>query len=158
MQTRRKFLRDCSVVAATASLVPAAALAQNQALRRPLPNGPGLEQFARLVKTSFTVRTGSGRIKLLLVEVSAFSAAVPNAEDARNEKFALWFHGPVQQPLEQDTYLFEHPRLGRQAIFIVPIGSLDPAHCIYEAIFDRPVNAAELAAQLARAPRRVQTN
>ncbi len=156
MQTRRKFLRDCSAVVATVSFVPSAALAQNRSARRAITNGPGLEQFARYMKTSFTVRLPSKTVKLVLVEANAFAAMTPASEDARNEKFSLLFRGPTRQPLEQDTYLFEHPRIGRLSIFIVPIGCMDTTHCYYEAIFDRPVNAAELAAQLARAPRRIQ--
>lgn len=156
MQTRRKFLRDCSWVAATASLVPPAALAQQHAAQMALAKGPGLEQFARQVNTSFRVRTELQPVKLTLVEASAFSSATPYSEDACNEKFSLLFRGSTQEPLEQDSYLFDHPRLGRHVIFIVPIGSQDTTYCHYEAIFNRPVNSAELARQLARAPQRIQ--
>jgi hypothetical protein len=156
MQTRRTFLRDCSLLAATASLVPATALAHNPASQLMVPDWPGFGQFARQVNTSFLLRDGLKTVRLLLVEASVFSAATPGSEAAGNEKFSLLFRGPAQLPLEQDTYLFEHPRIGRFSIFIVPIGCMDTTHCLYEAIFDRPVNAAELALQLARAPRRVQ--
>jgi len=156
MQTRRKFLRDCSLVAVTATLAPVAALAQNPASRIGAREWPGFEQFARQMNTPFFVRAGSQMVKLLLVEANTFSAASPDAEDAGNEKFSLLFRGPVQQPLEQDTYRFDHSHLGRLAIFIVPIGSLDQTHCHYEAIFDRPVDAAGLVLQLSLAPRRIQ--
>jgi len=156
MQTRRKFLRDCSIAAVTTSVIPSTALTQNHFARMTIANGPGLEQFARHLQTTFTARTSAMRVKLILVEAEAFTAATPNSEDARNEKFTLLFRGPTQQPLEQDNYLFEHPHLGRNAIFIVPIGCPDPAHCYYEAIFDRPINASELARQMANAPRRIQ--
>jgi hypothetical protein len=156
MQTRRKFLRDCSLVAVTATVAPLAALAQNPASRIGAQEWPGFEQFARQVNTPFFVRSGLQTVKLLLVEASPFSAASPDAEDAGNEKFSLQFRGPAQPPLEQDTYRLDHQRLGRLSIFIVPIGCLDTTHCHYEAIFDRPVDAAELALQLALAPRRVQ--
>lgn len=156
MQTRRKFLRDCSLAAVTASLAPVAAWAQNPAARMVVPEWPGFAQFARQVNTSFLVRAGFDTVRLLLVRANPFSAASPDAEDAGNEKFSLLFRGPAQKPLEQNTYRFDHPRLGRLSIFIVPIGSLDTTHCQYEAIFDRPVDAAQLAAQLALAPRRAQ--
>ena len=158
MQTRRKFLRDCSLAAVTASLAPAVALAQSRPGRMTGHEGTGYAQFAGQVNTPFFVRAGSQTVKLLLVEARPFSAASPDAPDAGNEKFSLQFRGPVQQPLAQDTYRFDHPRLGRLAIFIVPIGSLDPLRCHYEAIFDRPVNAVNLAALLARAPRRIQNS
>jgi hypothetical protein len=156
MQTRRKFLRDCSLVALTASLAPAAALAQNHAVGIAGPDWAGFEQFARQVNTLFLVRTGSITVKLLLIEAHTFSAASPASEDAGNEKFSLRFQGPVQPPLEQGTYQFDHSLLGHLSIFIVPVGNLELTHCYYEAIFDRPVDAAEFAAQLARAPRPVQ--
>jgi hypothetical protein len=156
MQKRRTFLRDCSLIAAAASLAPAAALARNPAARIAVPDLPGFEQFARQMNTSFALRDGSKTLKLLLVEASAFSAATPSSEASENEKFSLLFRGPAQFPLGQDTYAFEHPRIGRFSIFIVPIGCLDKTHCHYEAIFYRPVNPAELAMQLSRAPQRVQ--
>ena len=155
MQTRRKFLRDCSLAAAAASLGPAVAWGQNPAGRISAPDWPGLAQFAGQVNTSFLVRTGFDTVRLLLVRANPFSAASLDAEDAGNEKFSLLFRGPAQKPLEQNTYQFDHPRLGRLFIFIVPAGWLGTSYCFYGAIFDRPVNAAQLAAQLARAPRRV---
>lgn len=155
MQKRRTFLRDCSLIAAAASLVPAAALAHPPASRIAVPDGPGFGQFVRQVNTTFVLRDGSKTVRLLLVEASTFPAATPGSEASGNEKFSLLFHGPAQLPLDQNTYQFEHPRIGRFLIFIVPIGCLDTAYCLYEAIFDRPVNAAELAVQLSRAPRRV---
>jgi hypothetical protein len=156
MQTRRKFLRDCSLVAVTASLAPAAAMAQNPAPRTTGLTGPGFEQFARQVNTPFFVQAGSQIVKLLLVEASPFSAASPNAADAGFEKFLLRFRGPAVQPLEQDTYRFTHSRLDHVSIFIVPTGCLDETHCHYEAIFDRPAGRMELAVQISQAPRRVQ--
>jgi hypothetical protein len=154
MQTRRKFLRDCSLAAVAASFGPAAAWAQNPAGSIAAPDWPGFAQFARQVDTSFLVHAGFSTVKLRLVAATPFAAASPDAEDAGNEKFSLLFRGPAQRPLEQDTYQFNHPRLGRLSIFIVPTGWLDTTYCYYAAIFDRPVNAAQLAAQLARAPRR----
>jgi hypothetical protein len=155
MQTRRKFLRDCSLAAVTASLAPVAALA-HPGSRIAGRKEPGFGQFARQVNTPFLVQTGSQLVRLVLAGVAPFSAASPDAEDAGNEKFSLRFRGPVQQPLEQDMYQFDHRRLGRLEIFIVPIGSLDTTYCHYEAIFDRPVDAAGLALQLSLAPRRIQ--
>ena len=157
MQNRRQFLRDCSLAAA-ASLVPVAALAQSHARRVAGHDDPGFARFAGQLNTPFFVQAGTQTIKLLLVEASTFSSTSPDAEDAGNEKFYLLFRGPVQQPLEQNTYRFDHPHLGRFSIFIVPIGCLDASHCHYEAIFDRPVNAAAFAALLARAPRRIQNS
>jgi len=157
MQTRRKFLRDCSLAAVAASLGPSITWARNPAGGVAIPQAPGFAEFAREVNTFFRVQAGLNPVRLLLVQANPFWSATPDAEDAGNEKFTLRFRGPAQQPLEQDTYRFDHPRLGRLFIFIVPTGWRDTMHCHYADIFDRPVNTAQLAAQLARAPRRAQT-
>lgn len=157
MQTRRKFLRDCSLAASAAALVPAAALAHGPVPRIAGRVGPGFEQFARQVNTPFFVQAGPQLIQLVLVAANTFSAASPMAEDAGNEKFSLLFRGPVQQPLGQDTYRLDHRRLGRLEIFMVRIGCLDPTLCLYQAIFDRPVDPASFAAQTSGAPGRIPT-
>jgi hypothetical protein len=89
------------------------------------------------------------------VEAQRLPATAANAEDARNERFCLLFRGPAHQPLAQDTFLFEHPRFGPLAIFIVPtVCTEDAAHCYYEAVFNYPVRPADVLAQLSRAPQR----
>ena len=101
--------------------------------------GPG--DFARQLNTAFLVRPeGAAPVEIVLIEIRPLgsSTAAPHAEDADNEKFALLFRGPQGWPLSQDTYAFEHPRIGSFAMFIVPIGCLDQNHCYYEAIFNRP--------------------
>ena len=155
MQTRRKFLRNCSLAAFTASLAPAAVLA-HPGSRIAGRMEPGFEQFARQVNTPFFVQAGPQLVRLVLAGADTFAAASPDAEDAGNEKFSLRFRGPAQQPLEQDQYQFDHRHLGRLEMFIVPVGSLDQTHIHYAAIFDRPVDAAGLAVQLSLAPRRIQ--
>jgi hypothetical protein len=157
MQTRRKFLRDCSFAGIVASLGSAVIWARDPTWGMGLLQEPGFAEFAGQVNTFFRVQAGSNTIRLLLVEATPFSPATPDTADAGNEKFTLRFRGPARPPLAQDTYRFDHPRLGRPFIFIVPHGGLDTTHCYYEAIFDRPVNAAQLAVQLALAPRRAQT-
>ncbi len=85
-------------------------------------------------------------------------ATAANAEDARNERFCLLFRGPAHQPLAQNTYVFEHPRLGDLALFIVPIGSREGApYCYYEAVFNYPTRPVDLVAQLSLAPQRARS-
>jgi len=153
MQTRRLFLRDCTLVAATATIAPVSGWAVNRTARQWSPDASLLGGFAALVNTPFAVRTPSGLVNLFLVEVSPAHPSVPGAEDAGNERFSLFFRGPVGELLEQDTYLFEHPRMGRLPIFIARIGSPDTRYCYYEAVFNHPVSPPALALQLARAPR-----
>ena len=101
----------------------------------------GLEDFARQLNSPFLVHTERSSVKLVLIEVQAapvFPSDSPHAEDAQNEKFTLRFRGAPGSPPAQDTYWFEHQRIGNFAMFIVPIGCLDERHCYYEAIFNRP--------------------
>ncbi len=49
--------------------------------------------------------------------------------------FSLSFNGTAPNPLPQDTYVFEHDRLGRFALFIVPAG---PGQQSYSAAIVRP--------------------
>jgi hypothetical protein len=155
MQTRRHFLRDCSLAAATATVAPVSGWAVQRAGRQWSPDSALAGGFAALVNTPFAVRTGFGVTKLVLEQVVPAPPVSPAAEDADNERFSLFFRGPVREPLDQDTYLFEHARMGNMAIFITRIGSLDIDNCYYEAVFNHPVSPQALAAQRSRAPRAV---
>ena len=152
MQTRRQFLRDCSLAATLAAVTPAA-LAESLTARPALVNLPGFEAFARQLKTTFIARSDSQIIGLVLVAAEKSAFDLDNSDIAGNENFSLIFRGPQQFPLEQNTYDFEHHRLGRLAMFIAPVGPAQPSYHEYQAIFSRPVNAAGFARQLDQAPR-----
>jgi hypothetical protein len=144
MSTRRRFLRDSSLFAVAAALVPAGGLAA--------PVGGGVTSLDQLHFGAFAANVGSTfwvlqdqgpATGLLLAQAmpspppaNALQAAAP---DARNEKFSLLFHGLTGQPLAQDTYLFDQAALGRFAMFIVPIGCRNAGYLLYEAVFNRPV-------------------
>jgi hypothetical protein len=152
MQNRRKFLRDCSLAAAAAACIPAA-LAQSPVAAATRPGGPGFAEFLAQVNTTFAVRTGAKTIRMKLVHAGALPAMTVQ-QVAGNENFTLMFHGPRHSPLPQDTYPFDHPQLGRLAIFIVPVGQPVATHCRYQAVFSRTTDAAELARQVSHAPKR----
>ena len=116
---------------------------------------PGLEEFRRLLNTRFTVRTRGGQTWLTLVRAAKISTVMASPETAGNENFSLLFHGARQASLTQDTYAFEHAELGELSIFIAPVGLPAADRCCYEAVFSRPTNAAELAWQISRAPKRL---
>ena len=152
MSTRRKFLVECSAVAVTASLAPANVLGAGSLRLREVP----LEQirfsvFAARLNSAFQVLTDSGgsvTLQLIEAQPTPVSLRTPRpAEDAANERFSLLFRGPLRQPLEQDTLWFQHPTIGRFAMFIVPISSLDTSHAYYEAIFNRPIGPLPRAGQ-----------
>lgn len=142
MPTRRKFLGNCSVVALATSVIPTTVFAGPLRLREIPLEQVSFSAFATRLNALFQVQSDTGSIiNLQLVEVRPhppvqMAGLVP--EDAANEKFSLLFRGPLQQPLEQNSYWFESRGLGRFAIFIVPIGTTENTHYYYEAIFNRP--------------------
>lgn len=81
-------------------------------------------------------------IELELVQVTpggTFAKAGTNLP--QYESFSLLFHGPQERPLQQGTYFFEHPGMGKFALFIVPIAA-ENQMIHYQAIFNRPANPA----------------
>ena len=99
-------------------------------------------RFAGELGSMFHVHASERRVlalRLIRADWSQQSRrSKPNAPDAAFEKFSLVFAGSRAHQLSQETYTFEHPRLGRFEMFIVPVGSLDPAVHKYEAVFNRP--------------------
>jgi hypothetical protein len=86
--------------------------------------------FQPHVYTTFQIESPD----LLEVEL----AAVTDRSNPQVEQFSLLFLGPMSSPLGQGTYAFLHPKMGRQELFIVPIGPRD-GKMAYEAVFARPI-------------------
>jgi hypothetical protein len=145
MPTRRQFLLECSALAATAALTPASALGAQPPLGRVPLERIRQSDFVAQLDSTFRVRASTTEVEVRLVEVRPRLGAGPEnpaAADAQNEKFALLFSGPLAPRLEQDTYPFTHPNLGRFALFIALIGHTDQTRRYYEAIFNRPLPGA----------------
>src|SRR5688572_30757314 len=108
MSTRRKFIINCTALAVSATALPVSALLTS---RRDIMLR--FQTLAAEVNSMFMARNTSGtRHSLRLVE--AASTHTPGAH------FSLLFRGDATQPLNQDTYSFEHARLGHFEMFIVP--------------------------------------
>ena len=91
-----------------------------------------LERLAELVGTGFRVAVpGAEPVGLELASVTP-----PQASGARYESFSLYFDGPGGRPLTQRTYPFEHERIGRFDLFIVPVGN-ERGRLQYQAVFNR---------------------
>ncbi|WP_027891001.1 DUF6916 family protein [Calidithermus chliarophilus] len=90
-----------------------------------------LALFEPLVGSVFSIPFVEGSFELTLIEAQPLPPRVPGA---RREPFALLFRGPRSPVLPQRIYPLEHPTLGRQEIFVVPIGP-DDAGMRYEAVF-----------------------
>ncbi len=75
----------------------------------------------------------AGSIDLRLVEAS------DRGTSARQEIFALLFHGPGGCFLPQGIYRLEHDDLGEIDLFLVPVGQ-DQEGFQYEAVFNRLIS------------------
>ena len=95
------------------------------------------EAFTENLNTKFRVPLESSEpVELELIEVDD-SGSTP-----RHEQFSVYFRGPLDRLLPQNTYHMEHPRMGAIALFIVPIGHGE-AGFRYEAVFNRLITERE---------------
>ncbi|HEX9373568.1 MAG TPA: twin-arginine translocation signal domain-containing protein [Roseiflexaceae bacterium] len=98
--------------------------------------------FARHVGDTFQVEHGSGAmLELRLAEVrdlrSPGRRQLPALTEVRRQNsFSLLFAGSIDRTIAQGTYVFEHDRIGRFPLFIVPAAP-DRNAAYYEAIFNR---------------------
>jgi len=91
--------------------------------------------FHAQIDTTFRFENGTEPIPLRLAEV------IEERPAGGIERFSLFFHGPPDRLLPQDTYSFHHDVLGDVMIFIVPIVGSNDERIIYEACFNRPLAA-----------------
>jgi hypothetical protein len=140
MATRRKFIRDCSALAASAALVPVSVLAAPHKSREVALAEVAFETLAAQVHARFLLRDANGDTQALEMTKAQWSPGSHSrgAGDGGNEKFSLLFRGDARQPLGQNTYALEQAGIGRFELFLVPVGGADGAHCYYEAVFNRP--------------------
>jgi hypothetical protein len=147
MNTRREFLRHCCALAATMALVPLSALANSTCL---VMKDISLDELsyatlARELNTVFRVYATPTQVwQLELVEANPAPqrpqpAGQQCGQAAKHERFSLIFRGAKEEQLEQKIHKFEHDRIGRFEMFIVPVVSRDTSRMYYEAVFDRPL-------------------
>jgi len=141
MATRRRFLRDASLLSASAALSPGRIWAAPAGSLATFLDQVRFGTFASALGTTFWVlgdRLPAFGIRLVEIRprppANARQAAAP---DAWNERFSLFFHGSPSEPLDQDTYVFEHRAIGRFEMFIAPIGAGNAGYRRYEAVFNR---------------------
>src|ERR1051326_977372 len=142
MATRREFLLNCSVLAATAAFAPAATFAPHSHLRAAGLENVSVATLAAQLNTHFVARdkTGLGTlVKLTAIELAGNGAAATAPGTGEEyQRFSVVFTGDISQPLRQDTYVFEAANIGSFHIFIVPVGRPDRSGCFHEAVFNRP--------------------
>jgi hypothetical protein len=89
--------------------------------------------FEPLLHQRFAVQIGDGRLdELELVELVALSQNLPSLR----APFSLVFCGSREGWFHQGTYRLEHPSLGTQCVFLVPIGPNAQGRMQYQAIFN----------------------
>ncbi len=161
MPNRRRFFVDLALVAAVATTLPSVGGGPAYGNREVPLEEIGLTAFLRQNRTWFTIRPVTGHeVSVFLDQIQptpVAGLAQPSDEDARNEKFSLIFRGFSELRLEQNTYMFSHPRLGRFTMFIVPIGSIDSSGTFYEAVFNRPAPQSETGINFGVRPGKYRT-
>lgn len=90
--------------------------------------------FASHLNTTFTTQSENGQsVPLELAEVAEGALHNPTGG---YENFSLFFQGPLEAPLAQQTHELQHDTLGPVAIFLVPIRR-EASGIVYEAVFNR---------------------
>lgn len=142
MPTRREFLLNCTTLAAGVAIAPVTVFGGASPITEVSLDSIHMGMFIRQVNTTFTVIGSEGAmIDLMLTKVQTPQPSKTSSlrrADSGNEKFSLTFRGSLDQPLDQNTYLFTHNAIGCFSIFIVPIVVNDQEYCYYEAVFNRP--------------------
>ncbi len=97
------------------------------------------KDFAPHVNSKFTAQFPNGAT--LELELTQAEEKSPSP---RQEQFILTFRAPLNAPREQQIFDLRHEHLGSGLMFLVPIGK-DANGIIYEAVFNRPKQAAKQA-------------
>jgi len=93
--------------------------------------------FSDIIGESFRVQIDSAEsMSAELIEATDHSGKAANKHASRQECFSILFRGPLEQPMEQGTYTFNHRRFGNIKLFIVPVG-MDDEGRHYEAVVNR---------------------
>ncbi len=104
-----------------------------------------LETFSPLVNTKFRLLLDETRVvEMELTEAVSIRGphnSVPNKNGMVQDVFSLVFHGPEDRLLPQRSYTFEHDKIGRFDLFVVPVEKA-PGAIRYQVIFNRLVKAA----------------
>ena len=91
------------------------------------------KEFSQHVGTKFRLKTEPREIELELIEVKGYVSQ--EIEQGGMERFSVFFVGPGDSFLPQQTYGVEHERMGEFEIFLVPTSG-DDERFRYEAVFN----------------------
>lgn len=91
------------------------------------------EEFSKHIGTEFYVKFGEGEARLTLAEVKGYMPEP--TEEKKMERFSVFFDGPADSILPQQTLQMRHEMMGEFDMFLVPIGG-DEKVFRYEAVFN----------------------
>ena len=137
--SRREFLRGIGAMIAVGVVAPLGMLGMTPRNAVSSPARWNHDTFAPLVGDNFTAQLGSkGKQTLKLIRIRPEVAKVQTRERKTvnapaGSCFALVFQSALGVQAEQQTFEFEHPRLGNFSLFVVP-GSMETAGQKYVAI------------------------
>ncbi len=91
------------------------------------------ENFSKHLHTNFYIPVNGQQLALELAEVKNYLGGP--TEQKGLERFSVYFDGPAEVVLAQQTYSVDHEQMGTFQIFLVPIAKLDKG-IRYEAVFN----------------------
>jgi len=91
------------------------------------------EEFSKHVGTEFCADFGEQKINLTLAEVKPYT--VDQMGDKNMERFSLFFEGPPDLLIPQQSVPLRHEAMGEMEVFLVPIRG-DANAFRYEAVFN----------------------
>ena len=91
------------------------------------------EEFSKHVGSDFKVIASDGELPLTLTEAKAYMPQ-ENEQDGM-ERFSVFFDGPADLLLPQQTCQLRHEQMGEFDIFLTPISG-DAKRIRYEAVFN----------------------
>lgn len=91
------------------------------------------QEFSKHVDTQFKIALGERDFNLTLAEVKAY---LPQQNERGGmERFSVFFDGPGDIRLPQQTYHLAHDKMGELDLFLVPVSG-DERGFRYEAVFN----------------------
>lgn len=91
------------------------------------------QEFSKHVGSQFEASLGERTVTLKLVEVEAY---MPDpTEEKGMERFSIFFDGPPEVMLPQQTYSLRHAQMGEFEVFLGAISG-DASGFRYEAVFN----------------------
>ncbi len=90
------------------------------------------EEFKNHLHSEFKIKTTAAEVALQLFKISEHNVS------SQQDRFSIFFKGPLNFFLQQDSYSFHHDGMGVFDMFIVPI-SQEKDGFVYEAVFNRLV-------------------